>query len=49
MDARPLMPLHQIPLTEHTLFKADSALVNKAHAAKMDFLQAYLEKLLVRS
>jgi adenosylhomocysteine nucleosidase len=33
MDARPLMPRHQIPLTGMTFFKADAALMKNAHAA----------------
>lgn len=33
MDARPLMPRHEVPLTGVTFFKANPALVEKARAA----------------
>src|SRR3989338_2299329 len=38
MDARPLMPRHEIPLTGITFFKADAALVKKAHSAAQALL-----------
>ncbi|OGT42863.1 MAG: 5'-methylthioadenosine/S-adenosylhomocysteine nucleosidase [Gammaproteobacteria bacterium RIFCSPHIGHO2_12_FULL_40_19] len=38
MDARPLMPRHEIPLTGMTFFKADAALVRKAHSAAQGVL-----------
>ncbi|OGT31564.1 MAG: 5'-methylthioadenosine/S-adenosylhomocysteine nucleosidase [Gammaproteobacteria bacterium RIFCSPHIGHO2_12_FULL_35_23] len=45
MDARPLMPRHEIPLTGITFFKADSILIGKASAAADKLLATLSEKI----
>jgi len=45
MDARPLMSRHQIPLTDVIFFKADTALVEKAHTATDGLLSSLSRKI----
>lgn len=45
MDARPLMPRHEIPLTGVTFFKADATLMRKAHAATRGLLSTLSQKI----
>lgn len=45
MDARPLMPRHEIPLTGMTFFKADAILMRKAHAATRNLLATLSQKI----
>jgi adenosylhomocysteine nucleosidase len=45
MDARPLMPRYQVPLTNITFFKADPTLINYACSATKDLFNSLSEKL----
>lgn len=45
MDARPLMPRHEIPLTNITFFKADTTLMRKAQAATRGLLATLSQKI----
>ena len=45
MDPRPLMPLHQIPLTGITFFKADSSLIAKANAVTNSMLSSLSQRI----
>lgn len=45
MDARPLMPRHQIPLTGITFFKADPALIANARTATTGLLSSLAQKI----
>jgi adenosylhomocysteine nucleosidase len=45
MDARPLMPRYQIPLTGITFFKADNALIEKAKAATDNLFSSLAKKI----
>lgn len=45
MDARPLMPRHEIPLTGITFFKADTTLMRKAQAATRGLLATLSQKI----
>lgn len=45
MDARPLMPRHEIPLTGVTFFKADPTLIRKAQAATRGLLVTLSQKI----
>ncbi len=45
MDARPLMPLHEIPLTGVTFFRADTALIRRAQSATRGLLATLSQKI----
>src|SRR3990167_9585013 len=45
MDARPLMPRHEIPLTGITFFRADAALMRRAQSATRGLLATLSQKI----